>query len=105
MAKSQVETSSTVPEWIQQLMGVMLVGNIASNNCAIPIAAPMTPGVVVPSQYHHEPPTPFTPMPTLKRPGSPLAYPTLDIWLESLENNPARQKKAQGFQDFFPFFQ
>jgi hypothetical protein len=104
MAKSQAETSSTAPEWIQQLLGVMLVGNIASNNRSIPIAAPMTPGIDVPSQYHQEPPTPFTPTPTLKRPGSPLAYPTLDVWLESLENNPARQKKAQGFRAFFPLF-
>ena len=108
MAKSQAETSSTAPEWIQQLLGVMLVGNIASNNRTIPIAAPMTPGIDIPSQYQQEPPTPFMPTlmptPTLKRPGSPLAYPTLDVWLESLENNPARQKKAQGFQAFFPLF-
>jgi len=101
MVKSQVETSNSAPEWIQQLMGMMLVGNIASSNRAISINTPMTPG---PPQYHPAPSTPFTPVPTLKRPGSPLAYPTLDIWLESLENDPVRQRKARGYQDFWPFF-
>lgn len=109
MSKSQVETSNSAPEWIQQLMGMMLVGNIASSNCAMSINAPMTPGHVTP-QYHQAPLTqPFTtPVPSessaLKRPGSPLNYPTLDVWLESLENDPVRQRKAQGYQGFFPFF-
>jgi len=64
----------------------------------------MTPGTTGPSQYHQLPSTPVTPIPTLKCPGSPLAYPTLDVWLESLENDPVCHKKAQGYQGFIPFF-
>jgi hypothetical protein len=111
MAKSQAETSNSAPEWIQQLMGMMLVGNIASSNRAMAINAPMTPAPPQPlPQYLQEPLTPtlshFTPpaVPSLKRPGSPLNYPTLDVWLKSLENDPVRQRKARGYQDFFPFF-
>jgi len=32
IAKSQVEASNSAPEWIQQLMGMMLVGKIAARN-------------------------------------------------------------------------
>jgi SAM domain (Sterile alpha motif) len=105
MAKSQVETSNSAPEWIQQLMGMMLVGNIASSNRAMSSAsAPTTPAPQPPQQYYQEPLTPFTPVPSLKRPGSPLNYPTLDVWLRSLVNDPVRQRKAQGYQDFLSFF-
>jgi len=101
MSKSQAKASNGAPEWMQQLIGMMLVGNIASSNRAMLVNPPTTPG---PSHYHHVLSTPLTPVQTLKRPGSPLAYPSLEVWLESLENDPVRQKKAHGYRDLLLCF-
>ena len=100
LAKSQME-SSNMPEWMQQLMGMMLVGNIATNNRMLSINPPLTPAPVsTPSHYDQMPLTPLPPPLPSKRPASPFEYPMLDTWLESLEKDPIRGKKAQGYQWF-----
>ncbi|KAF8191787.1 hypothetical protein BJ912DRAFT_1097533 [Pholiota molesta] len=96
MAKSQTE-SAALPEWMEKLVGMMFVGNMATNNRVMSLSMnpPMTPA---PST--HIPQTPSIPpihSSALKRPGSPLDYPSLDIWLSSLEHHPIRGKKAQRF--------
>ena len=98
LVTSQAENS--MPEWMQQLMGMMLVGNIATNNRIISMNSPATP---TPHQYDQlpQPSTPLSPALSLKRPASPFDYPRIDAWLESLEQHPLRGKKAQGYKGFY----
>jgi len=103
LAKSQIE-SANMPEWMQQLMGMMLVGNIATNNRMLSMNPPATPAPIsMPTHYDQMPPTPLQalpPAPSLKRPASPFEYPNIDAWLESLEKDAVRGKKAQGYHGF-----
>jgi hypothetical protein len=104
LARSQAESSnSNMPEWMQQLMRMMLVGNIVTNNRMMSMNPPAnsTP-FQAPLQYN-QPPEPLTPLPPalqLKRPASPFEYPRIDTWLESLEKDAVRGKKAKGYQSF-----
>jgi hypothetical protein len=94
-----------MPEWIQQLMGVMIAGNIATNNRMITMNPPATTTPTpIPTPIELPQPAPSTPVPPappLKRPASPFEYPKIDTWLESLEQHPIRGKKAQGYQRFY----
>ena len=100
LAKSQME-SSNMPEWMQQLMGMMLVGNIATNNRMLSMNSPATPTPSsIPLHYGQMPLTPLSPTLPLKRPASPFEYPMIDAWLESLEKDAVQGKKAQGYQRF-----
>lgn len=90
-----------MPEWMQQLMSMMLVGNIATNNWMLSMNFPVTPTPSsIPVHYSQVPSTPLSPTLPLKRPASPFEYPMIDAWLESLKKNAVQGKKAQGYQCF-----
>jgi hypothetical protein len=95
-------SSSALPEWIQQIMGVMLMNNLVSNRNNIPVASlPTTPTTPANNQtWQQTTSTPVTSTSILKRPGSPLEYPFLSTWLDSIERHPSRSKKTQGFHSF-----
>jgi hypothetical protein len=96
LTKTQAESTS-MPDWMEKLIGIMVVGNMATNNRVTsmtmnPLSTP-TPGpstTMIPSSQ-------AIPSSTLKRPGSPFDYPPIDTWLASLEHHPVRGKKAQHF--------
>ncbi|KJA17557.1 hypothetical protein HYPSUDRAFT_206148 [Hypholoma sublateritium FD-334 SS-4] len=89
-AESQSQSSGAAfPDWMEKLVGMMVVGNVATanrvaslsmNSSPLPLSAPLT-----------------APATALKWPSSPVEYPELNTWLIALENHPVRQKKARGF--------
>jgi len=94
LVKSQAENHA-LPDWMEKLVGMMFVGNMATNNRVMsmtmnPPITPMAfshPGPTFAQPADLQTPAPLAHASTLKRPASPLDYPIVNDWLASLETH------------------
>lgn len=97
LAKSQVYNAG-LPDWMEKLVGMIFVGNMATNNQVMSLA---TNPPTIPMPFLHptfmQPPDTQAPAPAPIHPASPLNYPMVNPWLVSLETHPIQEKKAQKF--------
>lgn len=85
-------------------MGVWLMGNIASTANRNPPTPSAPQAALSGSSLHKTPSSPLASANAQKRPLPPVDYPAIDVWLQSLENDPERSKKSHGFGAFSNYF-